>query len=69
MPRISLRLNGAATGCVALLPGSFAELLAIAQSKLVARQPAHLVPAGATASRVFTAAGVRDMVRSGAARR
>ena len=48
MPRIYLRLNGSATGCVAKLPESFAELLEIANSKLLSNSEAK-------AARIFSA--------------
>ena len=45
MGRIYLRLNGSDSGCVAKLPGSFAELLEIANAKLLS--------SGGKASRIF----------------
>lgn len=48
MPRVYLRLNGSATGCVAKLPESFSELLETASTKLL---PSSEVKA----TRIFTA--------------
>ena len=48
MPRVYLRLNGSATGCVAKLPESFSELLETANAKLLASSEVK-------ATRVFTA--------------
>ena len=45
--RIYLRLNGSDSGCVAKLPESFTDLLAIAQTKLYS--------GGGTARRIFAA--------------
>ena len=51
MPRISLRLNGTDSGCIAKLPDSFAALLALARPlgligiELTTRKVRQLAPA------------------------